>query len=404
MVGSTTSIISNGGDIILAGSSQVSNGVPTGHAYTEAANDSGVSFGTSPAATDSSVINSTGTTSSGAIKIYGKSSTGTANSNGVVLGGGLTLNAGSNSITIDGITDSQQGNGIALQPGGSTKLVKILSASIAGTAISIAGTNTGSGAYTGAGGRGIGQYVYDGVTINATAGGNISVVGTTNMTTQTIPGAIRLYGADILASTGSVTVDGDKGVVFAANTTNLGSIATGTAASGAVNVIGDKNASAGTVNVRTTGDVSFLSKGASFTATFSIASFNVAAGANTLTIGKSGNTSDVTLSAGVVSTKSDITVYGAAITANASLTTTVDGNITMTGSGAYSGSGALNAKGSVNVTGTSFSTTGAITSAGTYGISIIATSGGATIGANLNAATASANVNISATGDRKSVV
>jgi hypothetical protein len=251
-------------------------------------------------------------------------------------------------------------------------------------AIQITGRND-SATTTGTDQRGI--WIGLGSTISATGGGDISLTGTNSTTLATNPGAIYIEGADIIASTGYVRLDGGtRGVVasISSNTTNLGALSSGTA-TGAVTVVGDRITSAGTSVIKTSGAVVLEPSSASFAATFNASSLSVTAGAASLRIAKDGNTSDITLSAGSISVLGNIDIFGAAVTSNASLTTTSGGNITINASGAYTGTGALNANGNVVINSGSFGGTGALTSAGAGGIAVTASNGSVAIGANLSA-------------------
>ena len=396
LIGNSTIVTSNGGAITLAGSSSTdaTTGLPNGYALSSTTSRGGVQLGTSAVGNGTTAQLVSG---GGAIQVRGKATV--DSSWGVALYPGVNINSGAGRILIDGWATGTL-DGVAIDSTATAKST-ITSSAVADAvtpAISITGdcdsTSTATTEQRGIWGG------TSGLTISATGGGDILLTGTNSATHSTNPGAIYIQSADIVASTGYVKLDGGtQGVVtsISGGTTNLGATSAGSA-TGAVTVIGDRIISAGTTTIKTSGAVVEESSSASFAAAFNASTLNVTAGAGSLRIGKSGNTSDVTVSAGTISVLGNITINGAAITQNASMTTTVDGNISMVGSGAYSGSGALNAKGYVSVTGTSFSTTGAITSSAADGITISASSGGATIGANLNAGTATASVSITASG------
>jgi hypothetical protein len=378
-----STITTNGGAITLAGSNSAGDGVPNGYALSGNGTRGGVSLGI-----DSD--GATGTTTQlvsggGAITIRGKSIV--DNSWGVHARKGTRIDAGAGRILIDGWATGTL-NGVMVDSS-STVRSTVTSAATANAvtpAIQITGRND-SATTTGTDQRGI--WVGLGSTISATGGGDVVLTGTNSTTLATNPGAVYIEGADIIASTGSVRLDGGtRGVVtsISGNTTNLGALAAGTA-TGAVTVVGDRITSAGTTVIKTSGAVVLEPSSASFASAFNETSLSVTAGAASLRIAKNGNTSDVTLSAGTISVLGNIDIFGAAVTSNASLTTTSGGNITINATGAYSGSGVLNANGNVVINALSSSGTGAITSAGVLGIAITASGGSISIGGSLNAST-----------------
>ncbi|MFM1795327.1 MAG: hypothetical protein RLZZ340_4, partial [Actinomycetota bacterium] len=395
----TTSITTNGGAITLAGSSSTdgTTGLPNGYALSNDATKAGVGFGLSDG---TSLANNILLSGGGAIQIRGKSIV--DGPWGIGAWKGLKIDSGTGRILLDGwATGTKDG----VQIDGSSTIKSLITSAAAANAQTPAISITGDSDSTSTADthqRGIWLGATGGVTISATGGGDVLLTATNSAVHATDPGALYIQGADILASTGYVKLDGGtSGVVtsISGGTTNLGALSGGSA-TGAVTIVGDKINSAGTTTIKTAGAVVEESSSDSFAGAFSASTLNVTAGAASLRIGKTTNTSNVTLSAGTVSTLGDIEITGAAITNAASLTTTSTGNIVITASGAYSGAGALDAKGKVVVSSLSFNGTGAITSAGALGIAVTATGGSISIGANLEAKTSTtAPVTLKASGD-----
>ena len=347
-MGNSSSISTSGGRIVLAGTTQVDgNGIPTGHAYTATTSTSGVGLGTSALNTDANVSLNSG---NGPISIYGQAATGTGAGWGILTYGGVTINAGTSTITMDGKSDSQTGTGVELDPGTATQQTKVLSAATSGTAISITGTETGTVAAN-AGERGIGSYsVAGGLVINASGGGDIVLTGTSAVVNSSNPGAIYIGAADILASTGNITLNGGaKGVVTSASglTSNIGATSAGSA-TGSVTIIGDNVTSLGTTNLKTTGAVVVESTSANFTAV-SLSGFAVNAVATSIRVGKTTDTSSAMSIGGSLAANGPISIYGGNITLSAGLTVdpSTTGAILVKGGGnvATSGTRAFSTKG-----------------------------------------------------------
>jgi hypothetical protein len=204
--GSTSSGLSGGGDIILAGGSSVdSDGLPNG--YAQSSSKYGVSLNASQS--DEKLFSAY--SGGGNIRIYGKSTTSGGDSwnrIGVVTRGDLLLNSGTGLIDIRGVSENFYGVNFSNPDTNSSSgpVLEILSAASSGTAISIAGTS---------------ETTTYGVVFNynnpkeilATAGGDISIAGITTGGTY----GIFNSNTDVLATDGTITIDGGSGIIVTNN-------------------------------------------------------------------------------------------------------------------------------------------------------------------------------------------
>jgi hypothetical protein len=160
------------------------------------------------------------------------------------------------------------------------------------------------------------------------------------------------YHISILSKTGDIEISGDEGTTgaFGINHSSWGNVYVGSPgdaswiATGNVRMIYSRYAAAVAtgVRVRTTGDVSYEPKGASFTSaqTIPVSANNILAqDASSLTIGKPGNTANITI-AQTQTIAGDFTLYGGALALNAAITATnadinlhASGNVTQNASG-----------------------------------------------------------------------
>lgn len=333
--GNSVSVLTNGGTLTLAGSSSTDSAtsLPNGYAYTDTGSSGGVQLGTSELTTDTNVLLNSG---GGKLDLRGKQVGASNASWGVIVRGGSTINSGTGTISVDAASDSNSGNGLDLETGSNTQ-IKFLSAATSGTAISLTGASTSNVAANG-GQRGI-YAGAAGLIINASGGGSIALNGTSAVTNTTGPGAIRLAGADILSTTGNVTLNGGTKGFYLTGTYNLGALSGATASSGAVSLIGEQLNGGPTINVKTTGAVVAESSGASFSAAFSSSNLNISGPPTSLRIGQTGNTSAINIDGGALSVAGPVGIYGSSVTAAANIQTT-SGGILLKSSGNVAISGA----------------------------------------------------------------
>ncbi|MEY3537420.1 MAG: hypothetical protein RL645_234 [Actinomycetota bacterium] len=341
-------VITQGGPITMGGSSAATDTSPGSYALAYTGGYAGIRMGTSNGTSNANVrVLSNG----GDITMRGKSLA--ASSWGILSYGGNKIDSGTGRILMDGYAVSS-GNGFDFETG-STSLSTITSAAVSNVtpAISIIGkcdstANADSGQraiYTG------GAYL----TLSATGGGDISLLGDNNSVPTTNPGSLYLVGTDVLASTGNITIDGGTdGVVTSTsgNTSDFGALSGGSA-TGNVSILGDRITSAGTTNVKTTGDVTLESKGSTFVAAASLAGFNVVAGAGNFRLGKTTNAVGTSMT-GSVAVTGKIEVYGGGVTTGSMTTsaTSGDGILVKSLSGITTTAGTSGARTQVAVTGT----------------------------------------------------
>lgn len=335
--GSTTSGLSGGGRVVMAGgldngaNGGIDNdGIPDG---LTGGNTHGVLLGVD--------VNSNGFIYSGGGDIIMRGKSVVASGVGVYVIGKLTANAGKGSINMYG--ESSYFNAIQFNVSTATGTqLSLISDKASGDAIILTGIS-GTSAITG----------NDAVVFNnnglkeilATGGGNISITGTTNNTNLS---GIFLQNQDILATGGTITLNaGVRGFNFNSAGTRFGS-KTGTAitnSSANVKLIANSFSPNATA-VNTSGTLTLEPFSDSFTSalTYPISNLTVASTVSGLTIGKSTNISDVNFLA-ATSIAGPITVYGGKINVNANLTSTAT-----TGSGVLLSGQKIEQAAGVNVT------------------------------------------------------
>jgi hypothetical protein len=161
--------------------------------------------------------------------------------------------------------------------------------------------------------------------ILATGGGNISISGTAGANV-----GVFLQNQDILATSGTITVDGGtRGVRILGSGARFGAKAGSQIVSSNSNVIlsgdvitADALISGFSTNVTTSGNLTIQPAGSSFTSalTFPITNLSLANTVSGLTLGKSTNTQNITIDFSVA-IDGPITVYGGAINVNQNLNT-----------------------------------------------------------------------------------
>jgi hypothetical protein len=196
-------------------------------------------------------------------------------------------------------------------------------------------------------------------TISATGGGNIYFEGNASGT-QAGTYSFEISNSDIIASSGNITLKGNRGVLLNsidAGSTNFGATASGSA-SGNIVFEGNRFFSHSTswaLRMRTSGGLTIRPlAGGSFNEAITFPRSEISLiGLSGLTVGGAGNTANITASSSNAGSSSSIAgnvVYtGGAITMNYPVTTSSGGNITITASGVYSGTGALSAAGAVRI-------------------------------------------------------
>lgn len=201
-LGGSAVISTNGGDITFGGGANPLTGYATGNAI----DVHGVVL------SGSSQLLSAG----GNITLRGKSASGGSGGNGIFGSGGVTINSGVGAIAIEGVTagdgSASYNHGFEFNFGGGT--TTITSAKTTGTAISLIGDASATGNSVNQG-TGVG-FFSAGNTVSATGGGDISILGRANPLSTPSNNRYGAYlnGANILASTGAITIDGGSNGLF----------------------------------------------------------------------------------------------------------------------------------------------------------------------------------------------
>ncbi|MFA6119718.1 MAG: autotransporter-associated beta strand repeat-containing protein, partial [Sideroxydans sp.] len=252
-----------------------------------------------------------------------------------------TINSGTGKIYIEGISQNTSGayaQGVTLSgySGSVGTALTITSANTTADAIKIIGDASAS-----ASGTTSGLEIHSNVSsITATGGGGITLQGKRGAGTDDI----YFAGGNILANGGAITVSGQSvGGKLNLNAATFGKKASTTVLSSASNITltGDVVTLGSASAVDTSGALTVQPYSTSFTSalTWPMTNLTLANTVSGLTLGKDGNTANITVSS-ATSIVGPITIYGGAVTLNAGLTTTdaTTGNIAITTSG-LSGSG-----------------------------------------------------------------
>ncbi|MEN8858592.1 MAG: LamG-like jellyroll fold domain-containing protein, partial [Flavobacteriaceae bacterium] len=340
--GSTTSNLSGGGKIVLAGGADdgandgtASDGIPDGFASSSTGNGIKLS-----ASTENHTQMYSG---GGNIIIRGLSNHDSPSDNrdeiGIQHQGSWTANSGNGSIDIIGISDKFYGvNFVRVLSYSITgpKLLSLISNKAVGAAITISGTSSTS--------HGV-VFNYDNPKeILATGGGDIVITGAGAGSGY----GIFLQNQDILATTGAIILNaGAKGIYTANAGMNLGRKVGSpiTISSSDIRLIADRLEFVNTANLSTSGKVTIESNADSFTGvlTFPVDNLTLSNDVSGLTLGKATNTVDITVS-NATTIAGPITIYGSDLTFNAALTAT-DDNINLHATGNVTQSAALTANG-----------------------------------------------------------
>jgi hypothetical protein len=254
-----------------------------------------------------------------------------------IIGIGTTINAGSGKVAIYGkATGSGSANAQAISREGNENWI-IRSSNASADAIQLIGDASGCvNSGTSLGINFIG-------TIESTGGGGIYLYGSAGSATVYDHG-LDIRGS-ILANSGTITLKGENNVAtdvsvflgtFSTFSTTLGSKAnTNVTASTSPIIIQGDNIDFNTLApVNTTGSLTIEPVNTSFSSalSFPISNLTVANTIGGLTLGKTGNASNITIGA-ATSVNGPITLHGADLTLNAGLTTTnnATGDITFNG-------------------------------------------------------------------------
>ncbi|WP_084360810.1 two-partner secretion domain-containing protein, partial [Hydrogenophaga palleronii] len=300
-----TSQQSGGGHITLGGGTNITTG------FAQGSTAAGVAIGTGAGS------NTTMVSGGGDITLRGRSSS----TDGVRLGR-MQVDAGQGAIAITG--EGTGGCGVEFSSG-STQLSRLASARASGTAIAIRGSSTTS--------HGV---VFDNVAAEellATGGGGIDITGTRGPSGY----GVWLQGTRVLASSGAIAINGGAGGIHTEASSALGAVAGHSAvstSSSAITLTGDRFSSTANTAVTTAGALTVQPFGASFSSalTWPLANYTLAPGLTGLTLGKSGNTADITI-ASAQTVAGPITLYGGNLAINAALVASGGGTITLNATG-----------------------------------------------------------------------
>jgi hypothetical protein len=346
MIRLSSNVTTNGGHLWMGGGngSAAWNGLSVGNGFAtgNATNSNGLFMN-----------ESTLTTAGGNIAIYAKSRAGnavsdvTTNANGVRFWGGNTINSGTGTIYIKGYGQGTSGSSNGIEFSGGTADL-ITSANTTSDAIILDGETVANPASVA---DGWGIYGWS-ATIQATAdGGGVTLIGKgSEHNGVTIPataavlaksGPIKLIGSGFGTGYHSVEI---AGVVGAKTGTGV------TVSSSNVEITGNtfKGSSGSIVS---SGQLLFESFGNSFSAAFSLSNLTLSNALTGLTIGKSTNTSNITIGS-TTTIAGPINVFGSALAINAPLTAT-NNTVNLFASGAVTQTGAITSNGlGLNGTGT----------------------------------------------------
>jgi autotransporter-associated beta strand protein len=342
-VGPGVTISTNGGRIVLAGQTDTnSDGIPDGYAYNVRTNDrAGVQLG--PIGGLGSSINLL--SGGGDINIWGYTG-GSSPYPGIATQKSFKIDSGTGTITMNG--GSNTGHGFELAYGVAADYV-ITSASTSSRAIIIAATTNVAGYSGGIFALHGGNYL---IQSTASTGGGIEINGT-----QLNASGNALYfsgsgveTAYLLSRNGAITINATGGsngigserrlVLGSHSGVTVNGVASGVSSSNANITLTANTSFFGTAtSVLTSGSLSILSQGASFTSAQTLSNWTFASGLSGFTFGKVGNTSDLNMNS-TLSADGAISFNGGAISLIGSLTTTntTTGNISFVTTG-LSGSG-----------------------------------------------------------------
>ena len=346
MISISSNVTTNGGHLWMGGGngSATWNGLTVGNGFAtgNATNSNGLFMN-----------ESTLTTAGGNIAIYAKSRAGnavsdvTTNANGVRFWGGNTINSGTGTIYIKGYGQGTSGSSNGIEFSGGTADL-ITSANTTSDAIILDGETVANPASVA---DGWGIYGWS-ATIQATAdGGGVTLIGKGSKNNGvTIPasaavlaksGPIKLIGSGFGTNYNSVEIAG----VVGAKT------GTGVALSSSNVEITGNTFKGSSGSIVSSGQLLFESFGNSFSAAFSLSNLTLSSALTGLTIGKSTNTSAITIGS-TATIAGPINIFGSALAINAPLTAT-NNTVNLFASGAVTQTGAITANSlGLNGTGT----------------------------------------------------
>lgn len=343
-----STINTQGGRIVLAGGlddgaygGTASDGIPDNYAY-RGADQSGVNLG--PATGTGTVVSLL--SAGGDIIIKGRTAGASSVKAGIVSQGNVLINSGAGRIDIEGVSSIV--HGIEFTWGAVPNIAITSDYAGVGPAIRIAGGTTGNSGMSGIlmmnanGGN---------VLIQSTSntGGGVLIEGSqTNAAHPAISTApdncttnvqILAGNGDIVLTTAPVgPATAGLGVLYSRGTMRFGSRLNATAVQGVVPAVASTSANivmrfndlafnASTNNMATTGTVTLAPRlaDAGFSSGVVVENMNLST-VSALTVGKSGNSGDITVSS-ALSVAGPISIYGGAIALNANLTSSATGDI-----------------------------------------------------------------------------
>jgi hypothetical protein len=270
------------------------------------------------------------TSGGGNISIKGKSSLTNGGGHwawGVGFNTTASINSGTGTVSIDGVSQGGVGDyssGVLFNLSGLT--TSITSANTTANAIKIVGDATT--ALNPTWNQGI-RFYYAGASITATgSGGGITLQGTRHVGGSLYD--IYFQGGNILANGGAINISGQSagGSLYLVASTTIGKANTGTVTSSASNITltGDAVVLGAASTVDTSGTLTVQPYSTSFTSALSWPMTNLALASTVsgLTLGKAGNTADITV-ASATSIAGPISIYAGNINLNANLTSTLSG-------------------------------------------------------------------------------
>ncbi|MBD0779933.1 gliding motility-associated C-terminal domain-containing protein [Maribacter sp. ANRC-HE7] len=276
-------------------------------------------------------------TSGGNVYIAGA---GTSTHNGILTFAVNDINAGSGTITLKGGTGATTGRGMG---------VSLHSSSIPNSSLTLTSTSTAASAID--------------IALNSTSNFGMTVEGTMNIVSSNTGGislvslgggtstglrlglsSDRLGVLNVLGTSGNILVNlGEEGINVQNNISSatIGGKASTAVPSSSSNIqfISDDVTAAGALNFSTSGTLAIEPFGTSFSSTLNTTFLTYTGGISGLTLGKSGNTANTTIS-GTTTIAGPISVYSGDITVNENLNTT---------GGALAGDVKLNATGNITL-------------------------------------------------------
>ncbi len=322
----TTNTTTGGGRIVLAGGADdganggtASDGLPDGYALnkqTSGALQVGVALGIwDHASYDGNNLNNTLIYSGGGdIVMRGRAASTLPALNLDYQG---TINSGAGTITLVG-DNTGSGHGIALNSFGASGALTSIT-STGGNALTPAISITGATVAT----SNAAGFQANYMNVVASGAGGISASGTTAASNYT---GVRFVDMNLLSASGDIAVNGGSYGIYASGVSigkKSGSAVTESSSN--IRLTGDAVSFAGST-VDSTGTLTVEPSGTSFSSTLSwpISGLTLGTGATGLTLGKSGNTANVTIGS-TTSIAGPITIYGGNVNLNANLSSTASG-------------------------------------------------------------------------------